>query len=1115
MKISRVEIASRAQERRDVERKARVRYRGVELLLLIAGSTVVAAGLWLVYAAKTHNLEQEETSTFNLNQLASAQELIPYVGIVGGPPAQDFVANRIYNVKRHGERFGNVGALARLRVTEGELGKTRGVTSLTKRLAEMRERRDLRGREAEREVSVSLLTGTEFAQLKPSLRVRDAGEYRSRLLTWSVLFFLSFYAVHIVWRVRGFAGDNLLLPVIHVLAGIGFILMISLRDPLRDSLLFADFGQGVMAGCAALILFSVPDYERQFGRLSYVPLAAALLLAVALGIFGSGPGGSDAKVNLFFFQPVELIRILIVLFLAGYFAQSWDALRQLRQRHGPLAKLSVKFNVPRLDYVLPVVVGVLVSIALFFWLSDLGPALVIGCLFLTMYTIARNRVLLSLMGLAAIVAAFGIGYATGYPHTVRERVQMWKSPWNNPVHGGDQLADSLWSLASGGSTGTGLGLGDPQSIPAAHTDLVVSAFGEEAGLLGVIALYGLYALVIWRSLRIALDAPGTYSYFLVIGLTLITVFQLLLITGGLLGLIPLSGVVSPFLSYGRTSMVANFALFGIILSVSGRSKKRDEQANFGSGTRGLMALLAMLGVIVLARFALVQIAQADNILVRPSLVMQADGVRRYQYNPRILEIARELPKGTIFDRTGLPLATGDWSQIETHRAEYEKLGIALDQTTSKQDRRHYPLGPQMFYLLGDVRTRLKQGATNTAFEENASRVRLQGYDDVAELEDVRDPETGQITVRVKRDFRALIPLLRHRYEPDDPVVKVILARPRDVHMTVNAALQMLASEILSKDLARLGKNKGAVVIMDPATGDMLAAVSYPWPSEAEFASLKTGPQMTLPETDLLDRARFGLYPPGSSFKLVTAMAALRKDPGLVRQRYDCIRLPDRRVGNFVGRREIRDDIRDTQPHGSVDMQKGIIVSCNAYFAQLGARKVGSKMLYDTASMLGISVAQPNTAERLQRSLAQASYGQGQVVVSPFQMARVAATIANGGNAPEGRWILDETNTRVHPAQLILAASLANQIAGYMRAVVTSGTGRVLNTSRIAIAGKTGTAELAKAPSHAWFVGFAPFDAKGGKQIAFAVLVENGQYGGTAAAPIAGEIVAAARELGII
>src|SRR5207244_2610586 len=156
---------------------------------------------------------------------------------------------------------------------------------------------------------------------------------------------------------------------------------------------------------------------------------------------------------------------------------------------------------------------------------------------------------------------------------------------------------------------------------------------------------------------------------------------ILLITGGLLGLIPLSGVVSPFLSFGKTSMVANFALFGIILSVGVAQASRP--VPFKKPVRTLTAVLATLLLIVLARFAWIQAIRADAILVRPSLVMQADGVRRYQYNPRLLEVARDLPKGTIYDRIGLPLATSDWSLIDKHRADYQKLGVALDQTTSK------------------------------------------------------------------------------------------------------------------------------------------------------------------------------------------------------------------------------------------------------------------------------------------------------------------------------------------------------------------------------------------------------------------------------------------------
>ncbi|MBV9303168.1 MAG: FtsW/RodA/SpoVE family cell cycle protein [Acidobacteriaceae bacterium] len=1134
MKVSRAEIVNRVEERRIAERTAWARSRTAELLWMLAASTVTAAGLALMYLAKTHDIAEVENKTLNLNRLGAPEQLTPYLRMIAAPADQEFAANHIYNLKRHGEEFGNVGAIARIRVTETEIAGTRGLSSFPKRMAEAKARRkereertelrrgwlarrlaQSRGREEEHEFSIPLLTSTEFAQLKPDLRVRDARDYRKQFVLWTALFFVAFYTIHAAWRLRGFQGDRLLLPILHALTGIGLILMISLRDPLRDTLLFAEFIPGVIVGCAAMFMFSIPNYERHFRKLSFLPLIAALILAAALGMFGSGPGTSDAKVNLFFFQPMEVIRILIVFFLAGYFAQNWDALRHLRQ-HGKLASLAARFNMPRLDYVLPVAAGVLASIALFFWLSDLGPALVIGCLFLSMYSIARKRILLSFAGLAAIVLAFFVGYTTGYPHTVRERVDMWKSPWDNHVHGGDQLADSLWSLASGGGTGTGVGLGDPQSMPAAHTDLVITAWGEEAGLIGIAALYLLYGVLIYRCFRIAMRASGTYSFFLVLGLSLITALQLLLITGGLLGLIPLSGVVSPFLSYGRTSMVANFVLFAIILSISSRSGSGAHQSNFGSGMRVLTGVLAVLVAGVLARFFWLQVARADDVLVRPSLVMQADGVRRYQYNPRLLEAAREIPKGTIFDRNGIPLATSDWAQLKAHRTDYEKLGVALDKATSKLDERQYPLGAPMFYMLGDVRTRLKQGARNTAFEEDAARIRLQGYDDVAELEQSRDPESGEATLRIKRDYRALIPLVRHRYDPNNPSVREILARPRDVHMSIDAALEMRAAGILSKHLATLGKQKGALVVMDPSTGDLLASVSYPWPSEAQFASVKMSDQTaSIPGTDLLDRARFGLYPPGSSFKILTTIAALRKDPGLAKQRYSCVRLPDGRVGNFVGRRAIRDDIKDKYPHGSVDIQKGIIVSCNAFFAQLGAYSVGAQALFDTANRLGISVAQPNTVAKLKQNLAQASYGQGQVVVSPFQMARVAATIANGGNAPEGRWVIDETNARVRPPEPLLSPELANQIAGYMRGVVMSGTARVLSASAVPIAGKTGTAELVKAPSHAWFIGFAPYGAQAEKQIAFAVLVENGEYGATAAAPIAGEIVAAARELGII
>ena len=161
------------------------------------------------------------------------------------------------------------------------------------------------------------------------------------------------------------------------------------------------------------------------------------------------------------------------------------------------------------------------------------------------------------------------------------------------------------------------------------------------------------------------------------------------------------------------------------------------------------------------------------------------------------------------------------------------------------------------------------------------------------------------------------------------------------------------------------------------------------------------------------------------------MAALRKDPQLAHKTYECIRLPDGRVGNYIkgSKRPIRDDVQDQAPHGTVDMERGIVVSCNAYFAQLGTYDVGARArCCDTANLLGIAAASPDTAAQLKKSLPQSSYGQGQVVASPFQMARVAATVANGGAMPQGRWITDETNA-AHRAAADGAAAGCGRDAG--------------------------------------------------------------------------------------
>jgi cell division protein FtsW (lipid II flippase) len=1097
MAVTRSNTSERAGARRS--RESRGAWRRTEFAWSLAAGLLVGAGLYLVYKAKAEPFPGIDRglaakTLLNLNDLSEREQLLPALAAYADPAEREFVARKIYYIAGG---LANVGAIARIRVTAEEVRGGRALKDLRDKLG---------GRE-----SMPLLSAEQVRQLKPALVVRRPAQFRRAFLLWTGLFFAAFLLAHAWWSLSGFRGDQTLLPAILLLTGAGLVLMVSLRDPVRDNLLFVDFAQGVVGGALVLAIAASLDYERLFGKLSFVPLLASFALSALLILFGYGPGTSDAKVNLLGFQPVEAIRVLLVFFLAGYFATRWDVLRHARETRASVAALTKRFDIPPLEYTLPVLACVALSLAFFFLQKDMGPALVFACLFLALYGMARGSAFLPAAGVALLGAGFAAGYWIGVPHTVRDRVAMWISPWDNLVRGGDQVAHSLWAFATGGPAGMGIGLGDPQVVPAAHTDLILAALGEECGFLGVAMAFALIAWLVYRAFRIALRARSDYEFFLGAGLATVTALQALVIAGGALGAFPLTGVVTPFLSYGRSAMLANFAVIGILLSISSRAGDGERMAPFRAPVAAVGMVFAILGAGILAKAAWTQVVRDIAIMGQGSLVVQADGGRRYQYNPRFQDVMAEIPKGTVFDRNGLPLATSDWDLLEKHRAEYQQLGIDIDAACPRAESRHYPFGPLLFDLLGDLRTRERWGAGNTAFIERDSARRLRGYDDRPTLVEVRNPKTHAMERVIRYDYRELVPLLRHRREPDNPAVRRVLDRPRDVRVSLDARLETRVAEILSKQLQAAGQQKGAAVVLDPVNGDLLAAVSLPLPA-ALNAGGAGGADAALP----LDRARFGLYPPGSTFKVVTAMAALRKDPALAGKTYQCIRLPDGRVGNFINgsKRPIRDDVEDKNPHGTLDMERGIVVSCNAYFAQLGAYDVGAEALFDTASLLGIATASPNTAAQLKQSLPQSSYGQGQVVTSPFQMARVAATVANGGAMPLGRWITDETNARTGPPVAVLPGAQAQTLGKFMREVVTGGTGRRAAGAGAPIAGKTGTAELATAPSHAWFIGFAPYGGSA-RKIAFSVLVENGVYGGTAAAPAGAEIVNAAVKLGLI
>jgi cell division protein FtsW (lipid II flippase) len=1121
------------------------RGREAALLAVSGGVAVFAIVLtWLTVSRPLADLDARiaHGEIVNLNTVSSAGELTPLLSFLPSAQERVFVADRIR--QRLAEApVHNVGELGRLRVAAAEVDRQR-LPGLAARLAAS-------GRD-----TVPLLSPAELRQLKPQLVVRTASEYRASYLLGAVLLLGGFAAAHLALRFRRFQGDEILLPVLLLFCGLGFVLMASLRDPLRDLPLHARFAEGVLAGCCLFVLGALVDLERTaLPRRGAWTMALAGLLSALLIVFGGGPGVSDAKVNFLGFQPVELIKILIALFLAGYFADRWELLREVPERRVRLARAAHRFPLPRLEYVLPPLIAIGLVLFFFFLQKDLGPALVLACLFLILFSVARGRSGMALLGAALVALAFFAGYKLHYPRTVGQRIGMWLAPWDTWFRGGDHLAQAIWSLSAGGATGTGIGLGEPGLVPEAHTDMVLSALGEQLGLFGLLAVAGLYALLVQRGLRAARQSGSAYGFFLALGLTLLLALETALISGGVLGLLPLSGVTSPFLSSGRSAMLANFLVAGILAGLSARRAAPEAVQPFLGGARWVGAGLGIFLGLALWRLADFQLLRADSYLTHGAVVLQGDGVRRMQYNPRLAAIAATIPRGSIVDRAGVLLASSDPEEIERQREQLVKLGAAADDLAgAAPDRRTrvYPFGGRTFHLLGDLRNRVNWTARNTSFAERDARARLQGYDDYAGVIRVRQPD-GTEAPQVVVDYRDLVPLLRHRYEPDRPEVRKILARDRTVRLTVDVRLELAAEEIIARHAAQAGFGAAAVVL-DAGSGELLAAASYPYPLRlpvdtsqliAGVAGVAGGVNSVATSSSgagsgvaamsrvgggtasagggggLVDRARYGIYPPGSTFKVVTALAALRKDPRLAARTFECKLLPDGRAGNRVRGRLVRDDPTVTRPHGTVNLDKGIRHSCNAYFAQLATYGVGSEALLATAQVFGMPVARPNTPRALESALPQAAYGQGQVIATPLQMARVAATIADSGRMPEVRWIEPEGSSAMAakvaaaPPMPVLDAAATAIIARAMRGVVTEGTAAAfLSGVQPPMAGKTGTAEVQDKKSHSWFIGFAPYGAAG-RRIAVAVIVEHGGYGGRLAAPAAGEIVRRAAALGLL
>lgn len=884
-----------------------------------------------------------------------------------------------------------------------------------------------------------------------SLYVRSAAEVDRDFTAFAALLLVVFWILHLALSRYQPDAEPYLLPMVLLLSGIGLIMVYSVKDPYRDSFAFATQARGVILyGVIAALLPQTAFFGRlPLHRYGFAYAAAAIaLMFLLMSPLGHGPGG--AKVLALGFEPVEIIKILLVFFVASYLAERRLAM-QSDWRGGR--------RLPELRDLIPLAAIYLFVLLLFGLVKDMGPAVLLYGTFVTLVYLVTGRTFYPALAAALLLVAGIGGYALKFGFFAT-RVEMWLHPWDNGDRLGGQLAMGLWGLAAGGVAGTGLGLGDPASVPRAGSDMAFTSIGEEMGLSGSLAVLTAYAVIVLRGFRIARNAADDFDRLLAAGLTTLIGIQAIVITAGATGVAPLTGVTLPFVSYGSSSLVADFFSIGVLMRISAKKLPANTPPSppgaYAPASRAVVtALCGLLLLAVGGRLIYVQGIADAAIATRALRIPDADGVNRRHYNPRLLASARAIPRGRILDRSGRVLA---------RNARPDENGVTLF-----CDRpRIYPFGPVGASLV-------------YAVEQPASPSNPLGSDDLLS-------GLGNGT--------ELLALYRSKDLPNHPHPK-----GSDVRLTVDIDVQAAAQAALDAVARSAGNGRGAAVAVDARTGALLAAASAPNfdPNSMDPGQWASLHQSRDPSNPLLNRAFAGLYPPGSTFKLVTAAAALAS--GRKGFRIDCRHTADNIRWSYHGRHYSRRQITDEAgmpPHGDEGMENAMRVSCNVYYGQL-AVAVGPDAFQKQISAFGFSHTPPLAV--LAEDLPDCGYGQGRILVTPYEMARVAQTIADGG-VEEPPLIVQGADAGA--AATPMTPAVATAIGGMMRDVVTDGTARgVFDIPGADVAGKTGSAQLNRGKTHSWFVGYAPYESP---RIAFSCVIEHGGYGRTAAAAVCREIV---------
>lgn len=382
------------------------------------------------------------------------------------------------------------------------------------------------------------------------------------------------FAAHVAQVLAGRRTDELLLPSVGLLGGISLLLMERLPQDLVVQRFFgAEFGLAqvqlvwlIGAIVVATTLGIVVRSDNWLRRYKYTWAAVGVGLLLLTFVFGTEINGQrlTLQVGPVSGQPSELLKVILVVFLAGYLSENRALLVEQDTRVGPL-------RLPPLPYLAPMVAMWAIALGIVVVQRDLGAALLFFGVFLALLYAATGRLSLVLIGVALFLAGSAL-MANLFAH-IGTRIDIWLDPFTDPLGAGYQVIQALHAFARGGLLGMGLGAGLPEiggrpPIPEIHTDFPLAALGEELGIVGIIAILGVYLVIIERGLRIGVAAADDFRSLLAIGLALVIGIQAFIIAGGNLKVLPLTGVTLPFISYGGSSLLANALVVGLLLALS-------------------------------------------------------------------------------------------------------------------------------------------------------------------------------------------------------------------------------------------------------------------------------------------------------------------------------------------------------------------------------------------------------------------------------------------------------------------------------------------------------------------------------------------------------------------